>query len=416
MKITLGYGSGFQSVDVPDRNIVSVLGANNVRTKYRDEAAVEHALMNPIGSPRLKDIVKPRQSIVIITSDITRPMPTAKVMPLLLDELYESGASADDIKLVFALGSHRHHTEEEMRKLAGERAWSEITCVDSDPDDCVNLGMTSRGTPIEITREVACADVRICLGNVEYHYFAGYSGGAKALMPGCSTPAAISVNHSMMIDPRCRTGNALDNPLREDLEEAASIVGIDFILNVVLDEDKDIVYACAGDYVKAHRDGCRFLDSMYSVRIPMKADIVIAANSGAPKDASLYQNQKALDNASRAVRAGGTVILVGECSEGLGSKVFEDWMNEAAKPEELIERLRNGFVLGGHKATAIAMVLEKARIYLVSEMSDDEVRNCFMEPYGTVQDAFDHAFGRYGEEATVIVMPYGGTTLPTIMK
>ena len=416
MKITLGYGSSFQSVNIPDRNIVSVLGANNVRTKYRDEAAVEYALMNPIGSPRLRDIVKPGQSIAIITSDITRPMPTAKVMPLLLDELYEGGVSADDIKLLFAIGSHRHHTEGEMRKLAGERAWSEITCIDSDPDDCVMLGETSRGTPIEITREVACADVRICLGNVEYHYFAGYSGGAKALMPGCSTPAAISVNHSMMLDPRCRTGNVLDNPLREDLEEAASIVGIDFILNVVLDEGKDIVYACAGDYIKAHRDGCRFLDSMYSVQIPMKADIVIAANSGAPKDASLYQNQKALDNATRAVRPGGTVILVGECSEGLGSKVFEEWMNEAAKPEALIERLRKGFVLGGHKATAIAMVLEKARIYLVSEMSDDEVRNCFMEPYGTVQDAFNHAFGHYGEEATVIVMPYGGTTLPTIMK
>lgn len=412
MKFKLGFGTGFKDIEIPDKNVINVLGANDIEIEYRGNDAVLHALDNPIASARLSEKVKAGQKVVILTSDISRPMPTYEVLPPILDELYSAGVKPSDITLVFACGSHRHHSETEMRKLAGDRAWNEIRCVDSDPDDCINFGYTKYGTPVDITRVVAQADFRICLGNIEYHYFAGYSGGAKALMPGCSTPAAISYNHAMMVDPRCHAGNIDDNPLRADLEEAASLCGIDYIVNVVLDEDKKIVYACAGDYIEAHREGCRFLDRMYKIRIDRKADIVIAANSGAPKDATLYQTQKALDNAKHAVRDGGTVILVGACNEGLGSKVFEEWMYEARKPEDLVERLKKEFKLGGHKACAIALIMRYADIKLVSELDDECVRACFMEPYECLEAAFYDAMEHYGEDASVIVMPYGGVTLP----
>ena len=391
MKLELGIGNRTETVEVPDQNLLAVLTPNPVKVDLMGEPEVKRALENPIASPRLKDIVKPGEKIAIITSDITRPMPTYVAMPPLLDELYAAGVKKEDITLVFALGSHRKHTEEEKKKLAGERAYSEIRCIDGDPQDAVHLGVTQHGTPVDIVRTVAEADRRICLGNIEYHYFAGYSGGAKAIMPGVSTREAIQSNHSMMVLDEACAGNLDTNPLRKDIEEAAAICGIDFILNVVLDEHKKIIHAFAGDPTKAHREGCAFLDTLYQVKIPKRADIVIVSQGGAPKDLNLYQTQKALDNSKHAIADGGVIILVGSCKEGLGEKTFEDWILRAEKPQDLIDWVKADFKLGGHKAAAIAMVLNRAEIDLVSDLEPDFVRSIFMQPYSSVQEAFDAA-------------------------
>ena len=416
MKLTFGFGTGLQEVTLPDENLLGVLTGNEVPPGLTGEAEVRRALREPIGSLPLGQIVKPGEKIAIVTSDITRPMPTYKVMPALLDELYAAGVRKEDITLVFALGSHRKHTLEEQKKLAGERAFREIRCVDADADDCILLGTTAKGTPVEITRVVAEADRRICLGNIEFHYFAGYSGGAKALMPGVSTRAAIQANHSMMVLPECCAGALETNPLRMDIEEAGTICGIDFILNVVLSEHKEILKAVAGDAVAAHRAGCAFLDTLYSKPIREKADIVLVSQGGAPKDLNLYQTQKALDNAKHAVKDGGVIILIGSCKEGLGEHTFEEWMKEASKASDLIGRIRKEFRLGGHKAAAIAMVLENADIYLVSEMEEELVRTAFLTPKASAQEALEDAFKKLGEHATVLAMPYGGSTLPKLVS
>ena len=416
MKLTFGFGTGIQEVIAPDENLLGVLTANEVSPGLTGEAEVLRALREPIGSLPLGQIVKPGEKIAIVTSDITRPMPTYKVMPALLDELYAAGVKKEDITLVFALGSHRKHTAQEQKKLAGERAYSEIRCVDSDPDDCILLGTTAAGTPVEITRVVAEADRRICLGNIEFHYFAGYSGGAKALMPGVSTRAAIQANHSMMVLPQCCAGALETNPLRMDIEEAGAICGIDFILNVVLSEQKEILKAVAGDAVAAHRAGCAYLDTLYSKPIREKADIVLVSQGGTPKDLNLYQTQKALDNAKHAVKDGGVIILIGSCKEGLGERTFEEWMQEASKASDLIDRIRKEFRLGGHKAAAIAMVLENADIYLVSDMEEDLVRTAFLTPKASAQQALEDAFEKLGPSATVLAMPYGGSTLPKLKE
>ncbi len=412
MKLEFGFGDGVQIAYAPDANVVGILTPNDVQLGATGEDAVLEALMNPIGSPRLSDIVKPGERIAVVTSDVTRPMPTAVVMPALLDELYRAGARPEDITLVFGLGSHRRQTAEEMKKLAGERAFREIRCVDSDPDDCVRFGVTTRGTPVDITRAVAEADRRVLLGNIEYHYFAGYSGGGKALMPGVSTREAIQRNHSLMVNPDSCAGKLDGNPLREDIEEAARMVGADFLLNVVLDEHKKIVRAVAGDMVLAHRAGCEFLDRFYLKPIPARADIVLVSQGGAPKDLNLYQTQKALDNAKHAVKPGGVVILIGSCREGMGEQTFEEWMTTSPTPESMIERIRRDFRLGGHKAAAIAMVLESADIYLVSDLPDDFVRRIFLTPFPSAQAALDAALEKQGQNATILSMPYGGSTLP----
>ena len=412
MKLEFGYGHGVQAVEVPEKNLLDVLVSNPMEHERRGAEAVRYALENPIGAAPLRELAKPGQKIAIITSDISRPLPSYDVLPSVLDELYAAGCRAEDITVVFALGSHRKHTDEEKRKLAGERAFREVRCVDSDVDNCVHMGTTSAGTPVDIDRRVAEADFRICLGNIEFHYFAGYSGGAKAIMPGVSTRDAIQANHRMMVSPDACAGKLEGNPLRADIEEAGAICGIHYIVNAVLDEHKHIVYAVAGDVTAAHRVGCAYLDKMYRTPIPQKADIVLVSQGGAPKDANLYQTQKALDNAKHAVRKGGTVILIGACPEGFGSAKFEQWLTSAPTAHSMVERIGREFELGGHKAAAIGMVLEDADIDFVSEMDDELVRSIFLNPRPSAQAAFDAAMERYGEDATVIAMPFGGATLP----
>ena len=414
MKLEFGLGTSTQVVEVPEKNLIGVLRAKPAPAIASEEEEVRRALREPVGAPPLRQVVRPGEKIAVITSDITRPMPTRKVMPALLDELYAAGVKPEDITLVFALGSHRRQTDEERRRLAGERAWNEVRCVDCDPDDCVHLGVTSAGTPVDITRVVAEADRRICLGNVEYHYFAGYSGGAKAIMPGCSTRAAIQSNHSMMVCAEAAAGDLKTNPVRRDIEEAAALCGIDYILNVVLGEHKEILRAAAGDVTLAHRELCAFLDKIYLNELPQAADIVLVSQGGAPKDLNLYQTQKALDNARHAVRQGGIIILIGSCREGLGERVFERWMTTSPSPEAMIERIGRDFQLGGHKAAAIAITLQKAKIFLVSELEDEFVRSIFLTPQPSAQAALEQAFRELGGDASVLAMPFGGSTLPRV--
>lgn len=416
MKYSVEIAKTTMEVEIHDKNLLGILHANNVEVDLTGGEEVKRALDNPINSRGLHEIVKPGEKIAIVTSDITRPMPSKLVLPYILEELKKSGSKDDDITIVFALGSHRKHTEEEKKYLVGEEIYNRIKCIDSDSKDFVHFGYTKNNTPIDIFRPVAEADRRICLGNIEFHYFAGYSGGAKAIMPGVSTRAAIQANHSRMVDEKAHAGNLKTNPVRIDIEDTIKFVPIDFILNVVLNENKEVIKAVAGHYIDAHREGCKFLDNLYKTPLTEKADVVISSIGGFPKDINLYQAQKALDNAKHAVRDGGIIILVASCKEGLGEKVFEDWIMEAEKPQDLIDRVKTKFELGGHKAAAIAMVLQKARVFLVSELDEDFVKNIFLEPYQDVQSAYDNALKIMGEDAKVILIPHGGSILPYISR
>lgn len=414
MKIEVGYDNTVQTCEIAGKNLMGIMKANDVVYDLVGTEEVERALADPIESARLGRIVKPGEKVAIVSSDITRPIPTWEVLPPVLDELYAAGVAKEDVSLVLALGSHRKHTEDEKKRLAGARAYGEIRVIDSLDEEMVSFGKTKAGTPIDINKTVAEADRRILLGNVEYHYFAGYSGGVKAIMPGVSTPDAIACNHSLMVDPLACAGNLETNPVRIDIEEAGARVGADFIVNVVLDEEKRIIRACAGHPVAAHRAACRFLDTLYRIDIPHRADIVIDSQGGSPKDLNLYQTQKALDNSKYAVKTGGVVILVGCCKEGLGNKNFQDWMHEAEQPQDVIDHLKREFKLGGHKASAVAKIQVLADVYLVSDLDPELARDCFFTPFANLQDAYDAALGKMGADAQVLVMPHGGSTVPHV--
>jgi nickel-dependent lactate racemase len=415
MIIDFAYGKETVTLDIPENNLLSVLRPNDCQSaaSLSEAEVIIRSLDHPIGTDLLENIVNPGETVAIITSDITRPVPSYKIIPHIVDRLVRKGIREEDILIVFALGSHRPHTEDEMRKLVGDEIYSKIRCMDS-MDQFVYVGTSSRGTPYEIFEPVVRADRRILVGNIEFHYFAGYSGGAKAIMPGVSTRNAISANHSRMVQPAAKAGAMDDNPVRLDIEEVADFISIDFIVNVVLDEKKHIVKSVAGHHVKAHREGCAFLDGLYRVDIPKKADIVIVSPGGYPKDINLYQAQKALDNAKHAVRDGGIVIWLASAKEGFGEHVFENWMLGHEKASDMIPHIEKDFQLGGHKAAAIAMVLDSARIFLVSDLPDETVIRCHLEPKKSLDVAFSDALELLGRDATVIAMPYAGSTLPFV--
>lgn len=416
MDITLKKGNGILALTATLNGQISVLQPCLLPQDLNEEEIIKKSFDNPVNCLRLRKMIRQGESVVIVTSDNTRPLPSKRILPVLLNALYEAGVRKEDITILFARGSHRNMTKQEAEELVGKEIYDEIKCDDSDWEHVNCVGTTKRGTKVCIDQRVTDADHVICIGNVEYHYFAGYSGGAKAIFPGMSTPECIAMNHAHMVEDHACAAVLEGNPVREDLEEACAFVKVDAILNVVLNTKKQIIASYFGDVKQAHREACAYYDSVYRAEIEEKADIVIVSQGGAPKDRNLYQTQKALDNASHALKDGGTMIVVGSCNEGFGQKTFEEWMLKYKDPYEMTDALKKHFALGAHKACAIANIRKKADIFLVSDMDEKVVEKTFLRPFESLQEAFDTCIQKYGTEAKLIVMPYGGSTLPRLKK
>ena len=355
----------------------------------RDEAhIISDALDHPIGSPPLEDIVKAGERIAIVTSDISRPMPTSRVLPLMLRRLLSAGLRPKDITVVFGLGIHRQHTLDEQRTLLGECVDSGITFIDSNPDDVLHLGYTPAGTPVNATRAVVTADRIVCLGNVEYHYFAGYSGGYKTILPGICDAETVTHNHRMMTDTQSRAGILEGNPVRADIDSVQYILPADFLLNVVLDSSRKISFCAAGHPIEAHRRAAAALDARNRVPIGRRGDLVIAGAGGHPKDMNLYQAQKALEFALDFARPGSPILLVAACPEGYGNETMARWFDGAGDPDDLMERLQRQFELGGHKAAMIARAVKRNPVWFATEMEDDLTLKAFLVPVPACQGHF----------------------------
>ncbi|UEC42290.1 MAG: Lar_N domain-containing protein [Methanothrix sp.] len=403
--MNLGYGVGAISLAMEGGDEFEIVLPKEMAGAADEEAEIERALDEPIG-PLLQDF-EGCKSAVIMASDITRPAPTSRFLPPLVRRL--EGIGISDILIVFGLGTHRRMTAEEVARLLGSSATHPT--IQHDVDRCVGIGETSRGTPVEILEEVAGSDLLIGTGNIEYHYYAGYSGGAKAVLPGVSSERSINKNHSMMIDPRSKSGR-LDGPVRLDMEEAAEIAGLDLILNAVMNSRKEVVRAVAGDFVEAHRAGATAVDEMYR-RTVRPAEIVVACAGGRPKDINLFQAQKAMENARDAVLPGGSLILVAECAEGFGHPVFERWAREARCAEDCVERFGREYEFGGHKAALIARDSLDKDLILVSSLGSALAEMVFFRHASSLAEALAMARERQGKDARTIVMPHGDLTLAT---
>jgi nickel-dependent lactate racemase len=397
--IKLGYGQGCL-------NLLAGGEAEVVLPEELPQAGpgeIERSLDQTLG--KSLDEFQGCQSASILVSDITRPAPSHLMLPPLIKRLQELGIK--NTKIVFALGTHRRMTAAEEEYLLKDCL--SLPHMQHDPKACVSLGHTKRGTPVEVLETVASSDLIVATGNIEYHYYAGYSGGAKAVLPGVSSERSVIKNHELMRDPAATTGR-LDSPVRQDMEDAAQIAGLDFILNTVLNSRKEIVLSVAGDYIEAHRSGAEVVDQMY--RRPVEpADIVVTCAGGRPKDLNLFQAQKALDNAKDAALPGGTIILLAECCEGLGHPVFERWACEASSAEQCWERFGREYEFGGHKAAFLARESMRHHLILVSSLPRDKAEMCFMTPARTLDEALSLARERQGRDARMLVMPHGNLTL-----
>ncbi len=399
----LPFGRTEVSIDIPSKYNVKLIKPYKSESAGDEIKEIKRALKTPINSRRLFEIAREGGKAVIIVSDTTRPTPTCKLLPPLISELKAGGI--EDVTVVFGLGIHRKQTEDEKKAILGE-LYGKVNAIEHDVNDCVNIGTTKRGTPVEIFKRVVDADIVICTGAIEFHYYAGYSGGAKSILPAVSSKRSIDANHALMLDPDSSAGR-LDSPVRDDLEEAARMLGIDFILNVVLNDRKEIIFAVAGDYIEAHRKGAGFLDKLSRIEAE-PSDIAIVSPGGWPKDIDIFQSHKALEHVKNAVKEGGSIILVAECREGYGNKVFEEWLEYDRN--EVIEKFKSGFVMGGHKAALIAALSKRRDLYLVSSLPDEMGRKAYFIP-ATLEKALEMALAKHGEKAKIIVMPYGGSTL-----
>lgn len=410
--IPLAFGCGISELNIPEKNMSSIILPSEPEIREEGASIIKKALENPIESKRLSEIVNPDSRVVIIVSDVTRPTPSAKILPPLLEELYLGGTKNENITIVFALGLHRLQTEEECRQLVGEEIFGKIRCIQHDRERCRLLGETSFGTPVEVFEEVIDADVIISTGTLEFHYYAGYGGGGKSILPGVSSEKSILSFHSFyskLFEGDPLSGRA-DSPARQNIEEASRIAGLDFILNVITNSKKEIVAAVAGDFIEAHRKGTEYVDAMYKVPVE-PADAVIVSCGGFPKDINLYQATKSLEHAIPATKEGGSIILVAECAEGIGNKVYECWNRECRAPEDAVERFRNCFEFGGHKAAIVGRAAKKFKLYLVSKLPEAECKRAFFTPAKSIEEALEKVLTEH-PGAKIHVMPHGGCTQP----
>ena len=412
MNVSLNYGHNSITLNIPDKNYIGTLNPKEIEAIEDPTNEVKRALENPIGSKKLKELVSSKDKMVILVSDVSRPCPSYILLPPMIEELKKAGVSNDKITIVFGLGVHRRHTEKEKKRLVGENIYNQIKCIDHDIDNCVKIGITKRGNEVSVFKEVLKSDFIIATGNLEFHYFAGYSGGAKAVAPGVCSRKTIANNHKHFLDFGAKAGKIEGNPIREEIEEIGEMVGIDFMVNTVLNSHKKVVRVVAGDVTNAHRKGTKYINDMFKVEIDELADIVITSPGGYPKDIDLYQTHKAMENASLAVKTGGILIVVGECVDGLGEGKFAEALNGKLFPQELIEELKNKFILGRHKASRVAKIHLDSEIYLVSSLADEIKKKLFIKNYSSLEEAFSNALKKQGKKAKVLVIPYGGSTLP----
>lgn len=417
MKINVPNGRGVAVFDVPDANLLGVYesSVNRVAPPADAVAEVVAAIEHPIGSPRLRELAKGQQNIVIIASDHTRPVPSKVIMPQMLAEIREGNPSAD-ITILIATGMHRGTTLEELKeKFGDEIVRNETIIVHESHDDALQtyLGVLPSGGELWVDRVAAEADLLVSEGFIEPHFFAGFSGGRKSILPGIAGMKTVMANHCGMFikSPQARTGILEGNPIHRDMVWAAQKIGLKFIVNVVINGEKKVMKAFAGDCLAAHAAGCDYLNGLCRIDVP-KADIVITSNGGYPLDQNIYQSVKGMTAGEAAAKEGGVIVMSSSCSNGHGGESFYKFMAEMPSAKALYEQL--GEVPQAEtkadqwQAQILARVMAHHDvIVLCDECSRGLVKEMGMHPVATADEAMSLAFKLKGKNATVAAIPDG---------
>ena len=416
--VWLPYGKTDVCVRVPARNLLGTIEPVDRQGVPDAKAEVERALKNPIpiGSKRLSEIAKPESKVAIVVDDATRKAPSEVMLLPVLVELNLAGVKDENITIIFGCGTHRAVKPEEAKAILGAEVSKRIKAVSHDckAPDLVNIGTTkTHGNKVFVNRLFAEADVRVLLGDVGFHYYAGYGGGRKSVLPAVSGEETIKHNHSMLLHANSRSGNLAENPVHQDMTEGARLAKVDFIVNTVENKKGEIVKAFAGDLEQAFAEAVKLIDEMFRVTVERRAEILVVSAGGYPADINLYQAYKALDNSLDAVKRGGVIILVAECPEGHGNQVFYDWMTRLGDLKNVEHEIKRNFVLGGHKAYYLLKALQNHQIILVSSLPDYYATSIFkLKTARAINDALTEALKIAGSGSRVWAMPHGSYTLP----
>jgi nickel-dependent lactate racemase len=426
-KFSLKYGRQDVSFDIPQQALLYELTGWN-RSACEDlPKAYQYALNHPIDAPPLGEILEPDDKVVIIVSDITRAWQRNDLtLPVLLDYLNQSGVTDNQVSIVIGIGAHRPNSEEEFAELCSEEVCKRVRVVNHDAYDTANmveLGTTSRGTPVAVNRMVAEADRVILTGGVIYHYMAGFGGGRKSILPGVSSLKTIQQNHLRCLtekvgggtNPSTASGITSGNPMHEDMMESAAFVKPDFLINVVPNIEGEITEIFAGNWVSAWQQACRMVERIFGVPIEARADIVIASAGGYPKDINLYQSQKTIDNAVYAMKPGGVAVILAQCPLISDPPEFFDWFRY---PDilSLEAAARENFLISGWLAIRQMEYKNQGTIILLTEKENLEMaRRAHVEPVTTIEEALQLAYQKCGTPAPQItVMPLGANTFPIL--
>lgn len=413
--VQLLYGKGTLEAEIPASRLFAVLEPSHVSAANGDERTiVENALQHPIGSERLETLCHGKKNIVIIASDHTRPVPSKVIIPPMLEEIRKGNPDAN-ITILIATGCHRETTIDELRAKFGEAIVSQEKIVIHDcekAEDLINIGTLPSGAPLLVNRLAVEADLLVSEGFVEPHFFAGFSGGRKSVLPGICARKTVMANHcsAFIDDPKSRTGILDGNPIHKDMLAAARMAKLAFICNVVLDADKKVIFASAGDCDLAQRAGADFILARSQVKAQL-ADIVISTNGGYPLDQNVYQSVKGMTAAEATVKEGGVIIMCSKANDGHGGTSFWKTFRDEKSIDNMLARFRRtapeDTIPDQWQSQIFARILQKARVIYISDADDALIRDFHMTPAHSVKEALEEADRLLGYKGTVTVIPDG---------
>ena len=416
--LELPYGKRKVSFDLPPGWGAELFRPNPVPAARDPQGEVLRALENPLGRGRLEEFEGARTAALAI-SDETRLVPHRLILPPLLGRLERIGIPPSAIRILVASGLHPPMAESQLSNILPEEILKRypIAVHDANQLDLTFLGNTSRGTPVSMNPLFRGADLRLVVGLIDPHQFVGYTGGVKGAAIGLAGSQTIEANHAMLFLPGAVVGEIDENPVRQDIEEIGRMAGVDWVINVVLNEANEVVKAFSGDPVEVERTGSGFCRSVYETKASKEYDLVIASPGGYPKDINVYQAQKALAHVTPLVRQGGEILFFAECPEGHGDEIFYQMMREYRTPREVIEGFqKERFKMGRHKAFLWCRSLIKARVHLYSSIDEGLSRTLMVEPVKTIQDVLEGIGRNYPCPPQVAVMPKANSTYIKVRK
>jgi len=422
VNITIDYHKTGITVSVPDKNLVAVLAMRETQPLVDPTSITQAALLHPATGPPLKTIAQGRRNACVVVSDITRPVPHNIILPPLLECLEQSGLRPQDIIILVATGLHGPMDEDQLRETMTEAVVNRYPVINHkarNSKEQVYLGTTKTGIPIHLDRRYVESDLKVLTGLIEAHFMAGYSGGRKLVAPGLVGVETIKYLHGpKILEHPLATAGVLDgNPLHESALEIAQRSGVDFILNVSMDEERRMTGVYAGELDSAHRYGVSQVENMVVANVEEPVDIVVTSAAGYPLDTTFYQAVKGIVGVLGILKDGGTIIIAAGCVDGIGSSEFEQLLRSTTDIDVFLEWiLQPGvFTIDQWEVEELIKALKKCQVYLYTDgLSDDEVRNCLVQPVSSIEAGIAEALRRHSNEATIAVIPRGPYVIPQV--